>query len=523
MAKILVVDDIPDNVTLLRYQLEDYGYEVVTANCGAEALDLAAAEKPDAILLDVMMPLMDGIEVCQRLKEISSLAEIPVILVTAKNDDLDIIRGLDHGAHDYVTKPFNIRVLVARVEAALRSKKAQDSAHRANARLKAINELVDERNQQLAAINQTAYEFVNNVSHDFRTPLSAIKEFAAIISEGLAGPVTDQQKEQLGIISDCVADLTSMVNDMLDISKLEAGRLTVRRTTCTISEILEHVSPALERKAAAKRVHLEISPTDQLPNVYCDAPKIGRVIVNLVVNAIKFVGVGGHVCVHAEHDEESSQVAIRVTDDGPGIEPAKLRIIFERFQQVGTNIRASTEGVGLGLNIAKELVGLNFGRLSVASQLGQGSTFSFAVPTADSLDLLNRYLNDPDSTRNRLQAVSLIGINLQAGSEEYLIAEFDETLHSAVRSSDLVLKTGSARWHIVADANENQARSLIGRIKQSWEDGSQTGLSQDMPTLNVQLQGTWNIPAERDRFISCFQGEVERICEEMETVPSHLG
>ncbi len=513
MAKILVVDDIPDNVTLLRYYLEDYGYDVVSANNGQETLELAASELPDAILLDVMMPVMDGIEVCQRLKEIPTLADIPVILVTAKNDDQDVVRGLDHGAHDYVTKPFNVRVLVARVEAALRAKRAQDSTRRLNQRLKAVNELVDERNQQLAAINQTAYEFVNNVSHDFRTPLSAIKEFAAIIGEGLAGPVTDEQKEHLGVISDCVGDLTSMVNDMLDLSKLEAGRLTVRRAVCTIADIFEHVGPILERKASARRVQLEIAEADHLPDVYCDAAKIGRVIVNLVVNAIKFVGLGGQVVVRADWDRNSSQVVIRVTDDGRGIEPDKLRVIFERFQQVGTNVRASTEGVGLGLNIAKELVALNFGRLSVTSQVGQGSTFFFAVPTADSLGLLQRFLDGAEFARNRLQSVSVVEVRLAGEADDWIIGELDETLHSTVRSSDLVLKTGPVCWHIAADANENEARSLMARLKQSWEDGDQNNGRQQTPRLITQVVGTWRIPAEKEQFLHAFQIEMDRVRE----------
>ncbi len=519
-AKILVVDDVADNVKLLEIYLEDHGYKVVSTNEGIKALELAASEMPDVILLDVMMPVMNGFEVCQRLKEIPTLADIPVILVTAKNDDNDVIRGLECGAHDYVSKPFNVAVLVARIEAALRAKKMQDSTRRLNLRLKAVNELIDERNQQLAAINQTAYEFVNNVSHDFRTPLSAIKEFAAIVSDGLAGPVTEDQKEHLGIISDCVVDLTSMVNDMLDLSKLEAGRLTVRRTVCTIAEILERVRPLLERKAVARRVYLTITRPEVLPDVYCDAQKIGRVIVNLVVNAIKFVGVGGHVCVDAERDDAESQVVIRVTDDGRGIEPDKLQVIFEKFQQVGTNVRASTEGVGLGLNIAKELVALNLGRLSVTSEVGQGSTFSFAVPMADFRGLVQRYLDGPKGFRNSLQSVSLIEIDLPDGCEEWVVSELDEILHSVVRSSDLVLKTGPACWHIVADANVNEARSLMSRIKQCWEDDDQNHSHQSNPAASIELRGAWNMPAERESLLKTVQFEVDRVHDRLDLLVS---
>ncbi len=508
MAKILVVDDVADNVTLLMFDLEERGYEVLGAYSGPEALALAESDRPDTVLLDVMMPVMDGIEVCRRLKENPALAGIPVIMVTANSNDRDVVAGLGLGADDYITKPFNICILVARLEAVLRTKRAQDDARRASARLQATNELLDARNKQLAEINETAYEFVSNVSHDFRTPLSVIKEFASIISDGLSGPVTAEQREHLGIIANSVDDLTLTVGDMLDISKLEAGHLSVRRTSCTVDDLFERVRPALERKATASQTQLEMVLDDDLPDVYCDAAKIGRVIVNLAVNAVKFVGEGGQVGIHAHTDRELSQVTVHVTDNGPGIEPDKLRVIFERFEQVGTNARASSKGVGLGLNIAKELVAMNFGEISLRTELGKGSDFSFTLPSADPFKLLECYLEHPSSSRSDRECASLIAAEIQDGCEECVAVDVDELLHNVVRSNDLVLRTDRTHWLIVVDAGSSDAGRIMQRIERSREEENKARLNRELPQITLEACGTWPIPAQRDQFIAQFQTEL---------------
>ncbi|MBN2023838.1 MAG: hybrid sensor histidine kinase/response regulator [Pirellulales bacterium] len=509
MPKILVVDDVQDNVTLLTFELEDRGYEVASAASGAEALALAASDAPDAVLLDIMMPEIDGIEVCRRLKADPTLARVPVILVTAKNRDEDVVAGLDAGADDYVSKPFNIRVLLARLETALRGARAQEAIRRANDELREANRKLDEKSQRLAELNRNAFEFVDDVSHEFRTPLSVIKEFTSIIDDGLAGPVSDDQREYLGIIGNCVDDLAVMVSDMLDTSKLEAGLLTVRRTACTVQEIVEHVRPMMERKAQSRRIALSFNPDPDLPTVWADKAKTVRVLTNLVVNAIKFAGENGHVEVWAHSDPANAEVVVGVTDDGPGIDPDKLDVVFERFKQVGRDARASAKGVGLGLNIAKELVALGMGQMTVESQLGHGATFAFTLPTADPERLIERYLAHPELARNRLRHVSLLVAVSAEQCVNGMMAEVDELLHDVLRSSDLALWTGPRQWLLVLDEDAPQSESVLERIQQGRAEINRNRPRTPLPELALSLEGTWQPETQRDELIAAFQQHLE--------------
>ncbi|MDZ7615981.1 MAG: hybrid sensor histidine kinase/response regulator, partial [Patescibacteria group bacterium] len=422
----------------------------------------------------------------------------------------DVIAGLDAGADDYVSKPYNSRILLARLEAVLRVKKAQDTVRRANARLRGANELLDTRNKQLAEINERAYQFVNNVSHDFRSPLGAIKEFATIIGDGLAGEVTSDQRDYLGIIGNCADDLAMMVDDMLDISKLEAGLLSVRRTTCSVEDVFQRVRPAVDRKAAAQQIELIAALDPNLPAVYCDPQKIGRVIINLVVNAIKFSDERGKVTVWARADEAASQVIVGVTDEGHGISPQNLQRIFERFQQVGVNARASAEGVGLGLNIVKELVGMNYGQVSVESEVGKGSTFSFTLPMTNPRKLLDLHLEQAGATRGNMPYVSLLAARLPDACDGKLAAEVDQLLHDTLRSSDLVLWAGRRCWLIVVEVGQvADIKAIMNRLERSHEEANRNRPGQQLPPLALDLRGTWPVAQERDEFVAQFQRELE--------------
>ena len=314
--------------------------------------------------------------------------------------------------------------------------------------------------------------------------------------------MTDEQNEYLEIVLNRVDDLSTMVDDMLDISKLEAGVLGACRCECQVSDIIENVRTTLQRKAIASKVSLDIALDEDLPTVYCDPEKIGRVIINLTVNALKFSNEGGHVQVWARRDSKESQLVIGVTDDGPGIALENVRAIFERFRQVEGNVRTSTKGFGLGLNIAKELVHMNFGEIAVESELGRGSTFSFSVPVADPSALLSRYF-----TRICSPSVELLCATAEVNSDQELLMDVEQFLQRQLRRSDLLFRAGMGRWLIVAASKEGESGPMMNRLQNARLEANRNRPVGALPEVNIEVLRTCRGVDQSLEFTRYFEAE----------------
>lgn len=499
---ILLVDDVEDNLDLLREIFEDETYDIFIARDGAQALQAIRNIQPDVILLDVLMPQIDGIEVCRRLKADPELETIPVLMISALGQDHDVIRGLEAGAQDYISKPFSAPIVRAHVRAALRGKANQDMIRRMN--------------ERLAEMCNTAHEFVDNVSHEFRTPLTVIREFASIVRDGLAGDVSDEQRQYLDIVINRADDLGIMVDDMLDISKLEAGILRISRRECRIDEIIERVRTTLERKAAIAEASLTFEIDPDLPEVYCDPEKIGRVLINLVVNAIKFCKEGGTIRVRARRSATDPTVGFDVTDNGPGIAPENLKLIFDRFKQIEGTIRQSTKGFGLGLNIARELAHLNFGDITVRSEPGHGSTFSFTVPCSKPEQLIQRYLDRLPLLCKTPATLSLLTIHAGDTTDTVLLQNAQQFLQRQSRHTDLILRLRPGYWLMVTVAGEDCPESRGDTMQAAWQEAGTTRDPQSSNELTFVQRGTWRVNDDLNVFRNIFAAE----CNVMEPCPA---
>ncbi len=508
MTRILIVDDNLHNVLVLADGLSHAGYEVVEAHLGEEALQSVEHELPDCILLDIAMPGMDGYQVCRRLKANPRTNPIPVIVVSAMNESDQVIKGLDAGAEDYVTKPYEMRVVKARVRAVLRTKEAQDESRRTNALLESANQQLDETNLQLRRFYQRAHEFVDHVAHELRTPLTVIKGFAEIIGDGEAGPVNVQQRNYTQLISSQVDKLAFMVNDMLDVSRLEAGVLCVRRRCFKLHDVVGQAMKALRHVAQAGQTKLTANVDAYLPVVYADPEKISRVIVNLTTNAVKFAGEGGSVAIKARPGDNASEIVVEVSDDGPGIPTDKLEAIFERFQQVQADVRANAKGFGLGLSIAKELVGLNFGRMDVRSNVGNGSTFSFTVPSADPQHLIHRYLHWLDTLDDDRRFLSVVAISVEDDCPDDVWEQAEQWLWGTLHSVDLLLTNKPKQWLLVTATCDPDSANTIRHLMASWNEMNR-GTLNPLPKLCCTSQGWWSFPSERSEFLERFSAVFE--------------
>ncbi|MCG3125406.1 MAG: Adaptive-response sensory-kinase SasA [Phycisphaerae bacterium] len=510
---VVVIDDDAGDVEILRRNLDRipaFHYALVHCPTAARGRAALAGSSSSVVFLDYRLGADDGVAALRGLRAAPFLG--PIIAITGQGDEYAVADLMRAGADDYVAKGDITPDLLQRAirNAASQHARRCTEAHNRQllAELSAAKRSLERKNARLTELYNTAHQFVDNVSHEFRTPLTVIKEFTAIVRDGLAGEVGGEAREYLEIVLNRTDDLSTMVDDMLDISKLEAGVLGIWRRVCPVRQIVEHVRTTLERKATAARAGLSIQLADDLPDAYCDPEKIGRVIINLTVNALKAVQQGGHVVLAVERAAAPDPwICFGVSDDGPGIAREHLEAIFVRFRQLDGPARSSTKGFGLGLSIARELVHLNFGEISVESELGRGSTFSFTVPSADPAAVLSTYLR-----RVRCESVSLLTARAggDANPPAAALLDVEEFLQRQLRSYDLLFPAGGNRWLITAAVGATELPSMLARLERNRAEANRNRPVQALPAIAFVTHGTWCPQTQQAELTRRFLAELDR-------------
>ncbi|MBF0370413.1 MAG: response regulator [Magnetococcales bacterium] len=378
LAKILVVDDEPVNIELLAEILET-DFQVIFATSGAAALKIASVQLPDLILLDIMMPEMDGYEVCERLKADDALKEIPVIIISALGGEADESKGLQSGAVDYITKPFNPTIVKLRVDNHLELKQHRDR----------LTEMVIARTAELHAAKEKAEagdriksEFLYLISHELRTPLTSIIGFSGLLETKLEAA----HQESVRHISQAGERLMVLVDDILDLVKIDTGEALPNHTAFALRELIDQVTETPMDQAKVKGLTLQVQLDQGVgEQVRTDREKLRKILRHLLDNAVKFTDKGAVqllVAREAPGGEAGERAALRFTiqDSGKGLAPDQQEMIFRYFTQVEAPETRTREGAGLGLALCRRFVGWLGGRIWVESQLGSGSTFYFTVP-----------------------------------------------------------------------------------------------------------------------------------------------
>ncbi|MBD2679409.1 MULTISPECIES: hybrid sensor histidine kinase/response regulator [Nostoc] len=352
--KILVVDDIFDNLLILEAVLQDKDYELSLVEDSKIALNMVEQSPPDLILLDVMMPGIDGYEFTRRIRQNQALPFIPILLITAHYES-SVVQGLDAGADDFIRKPFDPDELHARVRSLLRLKHS-----------------IDERDQMA---NLRA-DFVSRFTHDLRIPLVASNRILKLLLEGRFCDVSPQLQEIINTMIGSNQDLLEMVNTLLEVYRHEAGCKTLKIAPCNIQELVSEVAQELTPLAEEKGLAVNIDRGESISTVMGDRVELRRVLTNIIGNAIKFTDKGS-VNIHC--DVNLPEVIISIQDTGPGISKQDQAILFERFRQ-GKHQRS---GSGLGLYLSRCIIEAHQGTIDVISEPGQGSTFTIRLPLAD--------------------------------------------------------------------------------------------------------------------------------------------
>jgi len=363
--KILIVDDSPLNTKLLKFILDEAGYETVVASNGEDGIAALEAEQPDLLLLDVMMPDIDGFEVCRRIKKDPANENLPIIFITALDQTEDIVKGFELGGVDYVTKPFNKKVLLVRIK---------NHIDLLTSRRKVERQATD-----LAAANRLKSRMFSIIGHDLRSPLGSLKLSLDFINRGLIDPRKEDFKDTVIKLLQSTDEGLNLLENLLGWAKSQSDALIVTPEEIELRDAIESIARLVKLNLDNKKIQLDLNIPEDV-RVMADLHMLNAIVRNLISNATKFTPTGGAITVTAA--EDGDEVVIKVADTGVGIPPENLDKIFNPNVQTTTEGTNKEGGSGLGLLLVQDFVQKNNGSISVESTVGEGTTFAFTLPKA---------------------------------------------------------------------------------------------------------------------------------------------
>ncbi|HEX3942913.1 MAG TPA: ATP-binding protein [Rhizomicrobium sp.] len=369
---ILIVDDDAVVREVMGATLQDAGFDVLFAPDGESALQLCSRTLPDLIIADVLMPGMNGFELCHSLRQRPETAYIPIIVVTGLDDAPSIARAFEVGATDFINKSSKWFILTYRVQYVLRTSRIAQELRENQERLLLAKEIAE-------SANRAKSEFLANMSHELRTPLNAIIGFSGAMDQQMFGPLSDNYREYSKIIHDSGAHLLVIINSILDLARADANTLTLSEGETDIGDIVEFSSKIVQEMALRAQIDLTFHVERDLPPMLVDATKIQQILINLLSNAVKFTPSHGRVSLNVSRDR-SGALVFCIADTGIGIPEDKLETALAPFGQIEGHFNRKYEGVGLGLPLSKRLAELHGGSLEIRSQCDRGTSVTVTLP-----------------------------------------------------------------------------------------------------------------------------------------------
>jgi signal transduction histidine kinase len=378
-ATIIVVDDEAGTRATLCGILEDAGYRAIGLERGADALEMIQKSPFDAVITDIRLPDVGGMEILELAKEINP--DAAVIMMTGYASMETAIDAVNQGAYAYFVKPVNPDEIKTTIANAFKQQRLLIENKRLVESLQRSNKLLFEANEELKEATKAKSEFLARMSHELRTPLNVIIGFAELMLDRVPGEINEEQRQCLDDILTSGQHLLGLINDVLDLSKVEAGKMELRLTNIALAEVVESLTSAMVPVLAQRKQSLNVDLEPGLPPVHADEGKLKEVFFNLVSNSAKFTPDGGELKIEAVRKGDWCQVS--VSDNGIGIKKEDREQIFEPFYQVNNSVAGEGKGTGLGLALVKQIVEMHGGRIWVESEYGKGSRFIFTLPLSN--------------------------------------------------------------------------------------------------------------------------------------------
>ncbi len=366
------MDDEPRNLQLVGSLLRQNGYRVRFASNGMQALESAFERPPDLILMDIMMPGMDGYDVCKVLHQDDRTREVPIVFLTAKAQTEEVVGGFEAGGTDYVTKPFRGRELLARLRTQLDLRRARQELKVANDQLKRVNE-------ELKEVNENQMRFFSMIAHDLRSPFNGLRMFPQLLATRFDSLSREEIISIAQDVEDQVDNVHHFLEEMLEWCLYQRGEIQVNRTEFRLYDIVQTVAFVAESTARGKEITVNLDLSEDVL-VFGDSKMISTVIQNLLSNAIKFSNRGGKVTIRAGYVDEENSVGVEVEDEGVGIRPKIKDNLFKLGKKTTTRGTEDERGTGFGLQLCHQFVTLHGGEIQVQSEINVGTTVYFDIP-----------------------------------------------------------------------------------------------------------------------------------------------
>jgi len=498
-TQVLLIEDNPGDADLIRLRLVEGSapVDVSCANRLSDGLASLAARPPSVVLLDLNLPDSHGSETFRKVME--QAPDVPIVILSGQEDEQLAMKAIHQGGQDYLVKGH------------MTSRNLERSMRYAVERQALLRSLEISRKQQIEFKNQ----FLSHVSHELRTPLTCIHQYVSLLFDGLAGPVAPEQRDHLQTVLKSVNQLHAMIRDLLEATRAESGKLRVEPRCLALVDLLRQAIAMMQPLALDKRIRVELDAGAGIPLIYADPDRILEVLINLIDNAIKFTPEEGSIVVKASVLETDTDFAyISVTDTGCGIKAEALPLLFERLYQDPDSIDGNRSGLGLGLFIAKELVNLHGGRMWVASQAGEGSTFSFTLPVYSLAKLLTPVIIHEGRLRDSLVLLRIDLTpfsNLARGNWRETCRECLDLLRRCVYiDKDLVLPAVGSNGpkeicYVVASTDMERVNIMMNRVAE------QLGA---LP----HLKSTGTIRAEAKPIVLAFAGKEKSLEQRVQSV-----